>query len=56
MVETDCPYLTPVPFRGKLNEPKYVNYVFNKICEIKEKTGNELDKIIRENTRKFYKI
>lgn len=56
MVETDCPYLTPVPFRGKLNEPKYVNYVFNKICEKKEKTGNELDKIIRENTRKFYKI
>ena len=56
MVETDSPYLSPEPFRGTLNEPKNVNLVFNKICEIKNIDKNELEKIIRENVRKFYKI
>lgn len=35
-VETDCPYLTPHPFRGKQNEPMYVRYTFDKLCEIKQ--------------------
>ena len=34
-VETDSPYLTPHPFRGKQNEPAYVRYTFDKVCEIK---------------------
>lgn len=34
-VETDSPYLTPHPFRGKQNEPMYVRYTFDKLCEIK---------------------
>lgn len=36
LTETDSPYLTPVPYRGKENEPMYVEYVTKKICEIKE--------------------
>lgn len=56
MVETDCPYLSPEPVRGTINEPKNVNYVFNKISEIKNIDKLELDKIIRENVREFYKI
>ena len=36
LTETDSPYLTPVPFRGKQNEPMYVEYVAKKICELKE--------------------
>lgn len=36
MVETDCPYLTPVPFRGRRNEPLYVEYVARKVAEIKK--------------------
>ncbi|OGT43763.1 MAG: hypothetical protein A3F13_08490 [Gammaproteobacteria bacterium RIFCSPHIGHO2_12_FULL_40_19] len=35
LIETDSPYLAPVPFRGKTNEPKYVRYVAEKIAEIK---------------------
>lgn len=36
LIETDSPYLAPVPFRGKKNEPKYVKYVAEKIAEIKQ--------------------
>ena len=36
ITETDSPYLTPVPYRGKENEPMYVEYVAKKICEIKQ--------------------
>ena len=36
VLETDCPYLTPVPFRGKRNEPRFVNYVANEITLIKK--------------------
>lgn len=56
MIETDCPYLTPEHFRGKLNEPKFVNLVFDKICEVKNLEKSKLENILRENTRKFYKI
>jgi len=35
MLETDAPFLTPVPFRGKRNEPAYVRYVAEKIAEMK---------------------
>lgn len=34
LVETDCPYLTPEPYRGRRNEPKYVNFVAEKLAEI----------------------
>lgn len=36
LVETDCPWLTPVPFRGRRNEPSYVRYVAEKIAQIKQ--------------------
>lgn len=36
LTETDSPYLTPVPYRGKQNEPMYVQYVAKKICELKQ--------------------
>lgn len=48
-VETDCPYLTPHPFRGKLNEPKYVVYTFEKLCEIKELTREEVANQMQTN-------
>jgi TatD DNase family protein len=55
-VETDSPYLTPVPFRGKRNEPAYVEYVADKIAEIKGLTFNEVAEATKENARKFFKI
>ncbi|OHA23824.1 MAG: hypothetical protein A3B98_00075 [Candidatus Taylorbacteria bacterium RIFCSPHIGHO2_02_FULL_43_55] len=56
MSETDCPYVTPAPYRGKRNEPLYVKEVVKKIAEIKklslEKTAEELF----ENARGFFDI
>jgi Mg-dependent DNase len=36
LIETDCPYLAPEPFRGKRNEPKYIKYTAEEIAKIKE--------------------
>ena len=56
VIETDCPYLTPEPFRGKRNEPIYVEYVAKKIAEIKEISVEEVTKITTENAKKLYRI
>jgi TatD DNase family protein len=42
VLETDCPYLTPAPFRGKRNEPAYLVHVVDKIAEATGKTADEL--------------
>ena len=55
MFETDCPYMTPVPFRGQLNEPKLINLVLKKASEILEISEEELAKISVENTLRFFK-
>ncbi len=47
LVETDAPYLTPVPFRGQRNEPSYVRYVAEKIAQIK---GETVEEIARQTT------
>ncbi|MBI2552582.1 TatD family hydrolase [Candidatus Uhrbacteria bacterium] len=57
LVETDCPYLAPVPMRGKRNEPLYVRYVAEKVAEIKGMNRMDVKKQLFENTlRVFYKI
>ena len=56
MVETDCPFLTPVPNRGKRNEPSYVRYVCEKMAEIKEIPAKRVDEITTQNTKKFYNL
>lgn len=56
VIETDCPYLTPEPFRGKRNEPLYVEYVAKKIAEIKEISVEDVIKITTENAKKLYRI
>ncbi|MCR4280151.1 MAG: TatD family hydrolase, partial [Candidatus Komeilibacteria bacterium] len=48
LIETDSPYLTPVPFRGKRNEPPYVDYVARKIAELK---GVGYDEVVRQTAR-----
>ncbi len=48
LLETDAPYLTPVPHRGERNEPLYVKYVAEKISEIK---GLKLEKVARQTTK-----
>lgn len=56
LIETDAPYLTPVPFRGKQNKSQYVEYVARKIAEIKGLTYEEVAEITLNNARKFYII
>jgi len=54
VIETDCPYLTPEPYRGKRNEPIYVEHVARKIAEIKGISYDEVVRISNENTKKAY--
>ncbi len=54
MVETDCPFLAPVPFRGKRNEPLYVKYVAQKIAEIKNISFEEVAEKTTQNAKKLF--
>ena len=54
ITETDSPYLTPVPYRGKENEPMYVEYVAKKICEIKQLDEVSACKQIEENFKSIF--
>ncbi|OYD26745.1 TatD DNase family protein [Mycoplasma testudineum] len=54
--ETDSPYLTPNPFRGKTNTSPYVEHVVAKIAEVKELEVEEVVKIIRRNIKKVFNI
>lgn len=54
LIETDSPYLAPIPFRGKTNEPKYVKYVAEKIAEIKNISVERVASITSENFRKLF--
>lgn len=54
VLETDCPYLTPVPFRGKRNEPVYTKYVAEEVARIKEISVEEVIEVTTENAKKIY--
>lgn len=54
LIETDCPYLTPIPFRGKRNQPAYVKYVCEKLAELKNMPFEEVEKITDRNTNKLF--
>jgi TatD DNase family protein len=56
VLETDCPYLAPVPYRAKRNSSLYLPYVVDKIAEIKKMTPQEVIEITRENALKVYGI
>lgn len=53
-LETDCPYLSPVPFRGETNEPKNVKYVAQKVAEIRNIYLEEVAKIATANTLELF--
>ena len=55
LLETDCPYMTPVPYRGTPNEPKHINLVADKIAEILQKDRKEVEEITLQNTERFFK-
>ena len=56
VLETDCPFLTPAPFRGQKNKPEYVEYVYKKVAEIWEKSFEETEKMVDENAERLFGI
>lgn len=56
LIETDAPYLTPVPHRGKRNESSYLEHVVSKIAEIKKVTTKEVEDITYDNAKRLFKI
>ena len=56
LTETDCPYLTPVPHRGKENEPMYVSFTFQKLCELREADPEMLSEQIIQNYHRFLNV
>jgi TatD DNase family protein len=56
MIETDSPYLTPAPYRGKRNEPSYVEHIARKIAELKDISFEEVAQTTTENAIKIFKL
>jgi TatD DNase family protein len=56
LIETDAPYLTPIPFRGKRNEPWYVQFVAEKVAELKRVSVEEVAEQTTVNARKLFGI
>lgn len=55
LIETDAPYLTPTPNRGKRNEPTYTTHISEKISEILELDNSELQNLTTNNAKKLFK-
>lgn len=56
LAETDCPYLAPVPKRGKRNEPSFVSYTVAKIAELHGVLPEEAARMTEGNARRFFRI
>ncbi len=54
LIETDCPFLTPEPYRGKQNKPQYIKLVFNKVKELYAIDEDKLIKQLQNNAIKFF--
>ena len=56
LVETDCPWLTPVPYRGKRNEPSYVKIVAERIAQIKAVSPEEVGETRTANAKRLFNL
>ncbi len=56
LVETDAPFLTPIPFRGKRNEPSYIRYTAQKVAEIKRVSFEKVAEVTTENALRIYHL
>ncbi len=56
LLETDCPFMAPEPHRGKRNEPAYIQYVAQKIADMKNISVSEVSKITSRNARSLFNL
>jgi TatD DNase family protein len=56
LVETDAPYLTPVPFRGKRNEPSYVRYTAEKVAEVRKVSFEKVAEVTTQNALRVFRV
>jgi TatD DNase family protein len=56
LVETDCPFLAPIPHRGKRNEPAYVARTAEKVAEVWGASAEEVGQVTTENARRFFRL
>lgn len=56
LVETDCPYLAPEPYRGKRNDSGYLKYIVEKVAEVKNSTFQEMANITAKNVKRLFGI
>jgi len=56
LVETDSPFLAPIPMRGKKNEPSFIKYTVEKLATIKDKTFDQMNDLTTNNFNKLFKI
>ena len=56
LLETDCPYMAPEPFRGKRNSSLYLTYVVEKIAELKGISKEEVEKVTEENAKRLFNL
>ena len=54
LLETDCPYMAPVPHRGKRNDSRYITYIAETIAHIKGMTREEIIDITNKNARRLF--
>lgn len=56
ILETDCPFITPEPFRGKRNQPAYVRYAYDALAKIKNLPLDSIEKTVDENARRLFNL
>lgn len=56
VLETDCPYLTPAPHRGKRNEPAYVKHVAEKLAQIKNLSADQVAELTTRNAKQLFNL
>ena len=54
LIETDSPFLAPIPMRGKKNEPSYIKYTLNKLAELKNINSKEMEKVTTDNFNNLF--
>ena len=56
LIETDSPYLSPVPFRGKKNEPSFIKYTLEKLAQIKDTNTEKIEKVTNYNFKSLFNL